>query len=241
MGSQDELDGLLALGSQRPPQVEACTDEAAIDDGDLLAYRRGALSEAEKERVEQHLVDCPFCRDLLAHLEVPRRGRRWMAVLVGTAASIAAAILFVGAPPPRDPIGPYAIVDVQGSNAEERGPEEVYRPEAPLVFNRNSQVRIKVEAKQGRAASIVRVFRLENGVLVDVPAHIEPGVSGVFLIEGDGHTMFGESAGQKRLVIVAADEGADLSRIAGRTIIAAQALTTQTSWLPLIDVDYRSE
>ena len=241
MGSQDDLDDLLALGSQRPAQVEACIDEAAIDDGDLLAYRRGGISEAEKERVELHLVDCPSCRDLLAHLEVPRKGRRWTGVLVGAAASIAAAILFVGAPPPRDPIGPYAIVDVHGTNAKERGPEEVYQPNVPLVFNRNSQVSIKVEPKQGRAASIVRVFRLENGVLVDVLAHIEQGVSGVFLIEGDGHTMFGESPGTKRLVIVAADEGADLSRIAGRTVIAAQALTTQTSWLPLIDVDYRTE
>src|SRR5687767_10252554 len=109
MGSPDELDSLLELGSDRPPEVEACVDDSAIDDSDLLAYRRGALADDAREKVELHLIDCPFCRDLLGHLEVHRKGRRWPAIVAGAAASIAAAILFVVTPPPREPIGRYSI------------------------------------------------------------------------------------------------------------------------------------
>jgi hypothetical protein len=235
MGAPDEIDELLALGSERPAVVEACTDESAIDDGHLLAYRRGTLDDGARDRVEAHLIGCPHCRDLVAHLEVRPAKRRWAVLVAGAAAFAAAIALFVITPPPKEPIGRYAIVKVEGEDSAFRGDGT----QIDGRFNPHSQVTIKVEPTAGRPAASVRVFRLENGLLVDVPASVEAGTSGVFLIRGSGRELFGESTGAKRLVIVAADEGADLSRIAGRTLMAAQSVTTQASWLPVIDVDYR--
>jgi hypothetical protein len=235
MGSPDDLDRLLALGSDRPAIVDACVDEADIDDGELLAYRRGALSEAQREHVERHLVACAYCRDLASHLGRTRRSR-WPAV-VATAAAIAAAVLFVVTPDPKEAIGQYSVVEVRGANSQLRGPEQV----DGRIFGPHSQVEIKVEPSGGRAAEVVRAFRLEQGVLVPANATIEPGVSGVFWIRGSGRDLFGDTAGAKRLVIVAADGGADLSRIEGRTLVAAQSLTAQTSWLPAIEAEYRLE
>jgi hypothetical protein len=145
--------------------------------------------------------------------------------------------LFVVTPPPREPIGRYVIARVEGEDSAFRGDS----PGGEGTFNPNSQVTIKIEPESGRAASIVRVYRIEESVLVEVPAAVAPGIEGVFLIEGSGRELFGGTSGKKRLVIVAADEGADLSRIAGRTMMAAQSLTTQTFWLTVPEIEYRAE
>ena len=60
-----DVDQLLAA----VPQVQ--TTEEHLDDGILLAYRRGALSESETARVEAHLADCEACRALLRELAAP--------------------------------------------------------------------------------------------------------------------------------------------------------------------------
>jgi hypothetical protein len=237
MGSPDDLDRLLALGSERPERPE-CVDASAIDEADLLAYRRGVLAEAEQERIERHLVACAFCRDLLANIQVERRQRApWRMIAGGAAAAIAALVLILATPPPREPIGKYTIVEVRGQIASHRA-----EPDAEgRVFRPESQVAIKIEPQGGRGATVVRAYRIEEGVLKQLDVSIEAGRAGVFWIKGSGRELFGGEAGPKRLVFLAADPDADLTNVAGRSLASAQALTTQTSWLPLFDADYRIE
>lgn len=236
MGSPDDLDRLLALGSEHPPKAE-CADPSAIDEADLLAYRRGMLAEEQRDAVERHLVACAFCRKLVANIEVEPRRARWRWIVGSASAAIVALVLIMVTPPPRDPIGKYAIVEVRGQISSHRAEPD---PKA-REFRPDSQVAIKIEPEGGRGASIVRAYRIESGVLVELDVAVEAGTAGVFWIKGPGRTWFGGEPGAKRLVILAADPEADLSNVAGRSLASAQALTTQTSWLPLLDVDYRVE
>jgi hypothetical protein len=238
MASPDDLDRMLALGAERPTASQ-CADPTAIDEADLLGYRRDTLDDDRRDAVEHHLVACSFCRALVANLEVEPKKSRWMTIAGVAAAAIAASVFLVVTPPPppRDPIGRYGIAEVRGQISSQRAEAET----EARVFQPDSQVAIKIEPERGRAATVVRVFRIDGGVLKPLDTEIESGNDGVFWIKGSGRQLFGDEAGKKRLVILAADPDADLSNVAGRPLASAQALTTQTAWLPLFDADYRLE
>ncbi len=236
MDSPEDLDRLLSLGSERPAVVEACVAQPPIDPARLRGYRRDTLSSAAREDLERHLCDCPYCRDRVAEIR-SAPPRRWGRAVGAVAVGAALLILFLR-PPHSEPVGSYVLVgSVEGARAALRGDAAV----TSGLFLPTSQVAIKIEPAQGRPAAAVAVFRVENGALIPIPAAVDAGVEGVFLLKGSGRTFFGIGSGPKRLLIVAAPAALDLSTLAGRGPAEARSLTASASWLPPVDVRYQDD
>src|SRR5688572_7916912 len=111
MSSDESIDAALRQVAERPRAEEA------VDDGLLLAYRQGRLSEEKSAELEALLARDPEARALLAELSKPidrglvdqlqhaRSSRRRWPMIAGALAAAAAAAL-VAIVPARQPAWP---------------------------------------------------------------------------------------------------------------------------------------
>lgn len=211
--TEQDIDDLLRLGSERPSIMTGCVDESPFDDRRLIAYRSGRLDDRQRDLVEGHLIECAYCRGVVASLDLSPRPSAWRYALAAPAALAAGLLLYGVLADPATPAGPspYQVVEVRGQIATVRSAAA----EGGRTFDENSRVSIKVEPKGPRPARTLWVYRVDGGRLRRVDAAVEPGEDGVFWVKGDGKAMFGDHAGTKRLVMVAAGQELDAD---GRTL-----------------------
>lgn len=173
---EDRLDRRLAR-TPSPEVVGAC-----VDDGELLAYQRGALAADRIEALERHLAGCGACRTLLRELSQPvspelrrdadaallrqaagRRPRFWLPV-AGLALAAAVALFVLRPPPPSPPL----LYELEGP----LGGIKASRGEGPgsADFAPSGRIRFLLRPARGGTGRVeLHVLRIDAGErLVDV-------------------------------------------------------------------------
>lgn len=141
----------------------------------------------------------------------PLRPRRWSWAIASGAIALAASLLFLilrPAPPPDAP--EFSLVGPFGGLTEVRADV----PESN-VFVPDSQVRLVLHPKAAPApGTVLALFRVDPAGLARLPdnlARVQP--NGAWSIEGEGRVLFGDTPGEKRLLIVVAGSAAALAAL----------------------------
>lgn len=249
-----ELDlRLREAGAPRPQAETACLDTPEFDLGRVLALADGTEDPAALD----HVARCAFCRAMLrdaatpAHeLLVARLNRAWPAptarapaprrlawgVVGGFVAMAAAVLFFVFRPASLPPPPEFSLDGPFGGLTEIRADV----PESN-VFVPDSQVRLVLHPKEARApGAALALFRVgAEGRLLRLPdalAQVQP--NGAWLIEGEGRVLFGDTAGEKRLLVVVAGAPDLLGALDGREASALDGRKDLRSYE--IKVEYRA-
>lgn len=206
--TEPELEALLRKA--RMPIKETA---AHIDDGRLLALHAGAVSDEERERIEEHLADCGWCRELLRELaapvpdtllgwaesagpELPSTGARsWSwAVAGGGALAAAAAVLalVLVRPDSGSSLGGYTLEPLEGGQVQLRSVSGSERS-APPIFGLESVVEavLRPEVAQDEPPSLAIYLENEKGVLSRLSdGYTELTARGGFIFEAPAASIF---------------------------------------------------
>ena len=212
-----------------------------IDDGLLLAYHAGALSEADTQEVEAHLAGCADCRDLLTRLTRPvsarstrraldaiararggqrappgrasPRSRRARAGLWLTLSAMAAGVAWMVWPPASLPLVPeYTLQGPLG------GVQRVRADTLPTrIFDASSTVELILRPAsdlQGPAPAVGVFIRSASGPRRPVPrAYIHSGEGGAVYVQGPAPALFGDTPGPQTIEIAFAASPSTIDEI----------------------------
>lgn len=214
---EHEIDALVARALMGEPHDGAC-----IDDGVLIAYRAGGLSEDRARGVEQHLVGCGECRVLLTELgrPVPAKMEQWAQGAVtastrrgfllnraGLLAMAATALLATsfGLSLIRAAVPEYEA-EVLGAVRYERGAavSEGGERSAARTFAPDSQIRLVLRPSSLSPCTPDLALTVsvegEDGVLRPAPAgKITQGDGGTFRFEATARDLLGARPGLHRI------------------------------------------
>lgn len=215
MPTDDELDRLLKQVPQTAPSASA-----PLDEGRLLDWRAGKLSDAEAEAIERRLATDPEARALLRELSrgsspeevegvlgaVQPRAKvlplRRAPIVIGVVTALAAALVFFVT---RQPPLPTYRLELEGGVAEARSElakGAVLLPDSRLVVRLRAGVETDTPLVLGvfRENAAGRLERVEGGAL--------KASRGTFEFVIDGQTLL-RSTGRHRVWLhVARDEAA---------------------------------
>ncbi len=238
MSTDKEIDEVLSTVPERPPA------QTHLDDGLLLAYQRGEVSDEEREEIEEHLARCAECRALQAEYvqplpvplrdwalnKTPKRKAPW-APLIGlaVAAAIAAFVLL-----PRDPALPgYSVSGPMGGVAMMRSDIE-----GSDIFVPTSQIKWLLKPAQKAKQAHLRVFvEASKDQVREVGANPTITKTGVIRYETEARALLGEDFGVRTVHLIVASKPAsrafqgsieDLRRALG----AHRWLTTRVDYRP---------
>ena len=234
----EALDDLLT----RIPDVAARTGPC-IDDGLLLAYREGRLSQDELSRIDGHLASCTDCRDLLAEFkEVPVEVRNWarstlvrpfrwpkMAavsmVITGAVTTFAIGLVVISNERDTHDLPLYTLIGPTGGMSATRGAAEkttVFTPSSlfKVVLRPLARVTLPV-------SMLVFVENAEGRLRIAPPALEAPGTwgasggmgrageGGTFRYELQAGRLFGSDYGRRTIHIVVISGNVDFSGFEG--------------------------
>lgn len=244
--SDESIDALLrrgpaAAGGQsagEPTEADGC------DDGLVIAWMAGAVDATTSERVESHLAECAFCRDLVraarrsrptdaawkrAEASVPRRSLRW--VLPSALAAAAAVVLVVLASRPAGP-PEYALEGPFGGVQEGRS-----EPGVSMVFLPYSVVRLEMTPVVAGAPHPLAVYAARPGepLRAASPDVAAAGPGGAWRVQFRADTLLGPEPGRWVLHLVAGEGAHGLE---GRP--APDTPPSSLRWLR-VEVEYRPE
>lgn len=210
-----------ALGPLRPPPTEE------FDPDLLLAWRAGALDEAERAAAEALLAADPEARAWLADLEAEpspflerwaeaelRGPRHRRAVGLVTALALAAGALFFALRPTPPP--DYTVELLRGPQVEHRGEE------APTAELHRVDDEVTLALTLGPTAPLDAA--VHGAAFVDGPdGRLQPaavpgatGEGGSWYIRAPARALFGERHGPRALYVALAYDADDLADLAGR-------------------------
>ena len=230
-----------------------------VDDGVLVAFRAGALTEDAAAAVAAHLDRCGACRALAEALGEPlsaalleraerslAQPRSWFGgaragVAAGLLAAAAAIVLVFALPEGASERPPeYALAGPFGAVQETRG--ETVAQGTP-VFLSTSRIRLGLAPAEDLvgAPPAVAVFVSEPGGALRAapPASLTAGIGGAWRFETEAGPLFGDETGLRHLHVVVAADAADLLALEGRR--AADVRDEPALRWSTIVVDYRVE
>lgn len=246
-------EGLDAMLSALPyPDVDR-----GFDDALLHRYRRGELDDAERNRVEQLLLDSPQARAVLAEaarpvddalisrlerVVEPDRGpnpnvTRWGFIAVA-AALVASVVGLVLRPSTPDFAPTYGVVKVGGTIKEirdENGMEPGLGLVEPLLFTPDGRLELLLQPLEGHAGgtpTTTVLYAGDDGLLVpSTGVEIERGSGGI-RIKGRAGDLLGPGVGSRRLHIVFSPDGTRPD-VDGRLPSEAREDVCSDCWLTL--------
>jgi hypothetical protein len=250
----DPIDGLLG---QLSDLREGAQDD--IDDGDVVAWAAGALSETDQARFEQTLLTSAAARELLVSLgqgqasarsveammaawpaaeaSSAAQGQGWFARLrwwFAAAAAVAAALMVAPRLLSTDPAVPNYGIELRGGVAAQRGVEVV----DGRRFVATSQVTLvlRPSGALGERPPMPQVFvSTASGTLRPAPeGSLREGQGGVWRFRARGDALFSGASGARALHVVFAYQPIEAE---GLTAEAAKARSEGAGWYA-VDVEW---
>lgn len=238
--SDDALLQLMAFGA-----AEDCTDDAYVDEAELIAFAEGALPQDACPRVQAHLDACGYCRALVvAYAPAPAeivpvipdvaaaarsvrslrsRGRPGRAA-IGFGLAAALALFTVATLEPASKSIPYEIADVRGTVQERMGTEkpatEHWRvaPRSNVRFVLRSAHAEPVGDEAAAGVFVETPQGTYRRASAEIEAERDAGVV-AFRIRVTGHELMLGSGGRARVALVVAESPDAIDDLEGRVVL----------------------